>query len=306
VFVILQTLRADGWSLGVSPDVHTKDTVRNFGLGGFVQKSCYLRCLVAWDLLVGRGLENLPSKKKEVFYKCVLSSEHPANVVTTLSVNEYNVLLADSLFAPLSDESLLRTLPVDDGDAEEEANDEDNFPLLALPSSGSVLSKRPRPEQGKPAQVSRKDSSSSTSSSTSDGEMVNVPNVPQLLGPGSDVAGGEPGAAVDELPLLARGVSRRERLAPDLTMEDYTRADGTRYRRMFIQCPLQHGEHWSVGCQACCKQRSIGPRTTAMFGEREPEAFLRAWCAAASRFRDGVSHNKFTPSKADVRAQIGQ
>jgi hypothetical protein len=223
-----------------------------------------------------------------------------------LPVKEYEAILADTAQAHCSVDSLLLSLPLDDGD--EDIQDADALPLVQLPVSRLVLSKRPL-RSSQPAMVSRKGSSSGSSSSSSDSnngiDKVSVHNGPNLEASSSAFAA-IPGSVgeVDVLPLVPRGISTRERLAPDLTMEDYTRADGTRYRRLFIQCPFQHSEHWSVGGQICCKQRSIGPRTTADLGDREPEAFLRAWCAAASRFRNCATHKKFNPSKTDVLSQL--
>ena len=89
VFVVLRALVSAGWRYGQPPDVHTAQSPKLFGSDKFVERKCYLQCLLAWDSLVRRGLQELVSKGPAAYYKCVLDAAKPAEVVVGLSAKEY-------------------------------------------------------------------------------------------------------------------------------------------------------------------------------------------------------------------------
>ncbi len=284
VFVLLQRLSAIGWAPGPALEVHSVGSDRHFGVRDFVRRRCYLQCLLALDELGQRGLQSLRSDQHPLYYQRVLEAASPAEVLCGLPAQAYK----KSVFENVSTVPALEDLHVED-----EGGDSDSSAVVT--GGGCVASAVPvrvNSRQGAPVALA-----------ATDGAAQRVEQVVQRQGnSSSSTASSSSSSSSSESSLVVSAApsSVRPALLPGLSVEEHLGpAEAGHYRRFCMQCPLGPGHH-----EGCRKKRNAGPRQMANFGQREPEAFLAAWAAAASRFSTKAEHVRFTPSAAEVRLQL--
>ncbi len=279
VFVLLQKLAALGWRPGSVPEVHSVDSAKVFGVNDFVRRRCYLQCLLTFDTLRQRGLEGLRSDQHPFYYQRLLQAASPGQLPCNLPALEYKRPTSQLIPALPS----TAVAPMEDGGDDSESS---------AHVTGGVGSIGPVPKSmlriqttdstalglGDEAanQVSASEpSSGSTSSSSSSSSSAPSSDSPQVVGV--------------FLPETSVGLNVEEHLTP---------GEVGHYRRFCMQCPERHRH------PECRKKRNVGTNQTANFGQREPEAFLLAWAAAAPRFATRAEHVRFIPSAAEVREQF--
>ncbi len=93
-------------------------------------------------------------------------------------------------------------------------------------------------------------------------------------------------------------------IAPALRLDIHgTPGTSGGYRRLLLTCPLSATTHKGEGRARCQKWRNTGPPQTRL-GPREPEAYLRAWANAATRFPGRDAHMRHVPTDSEVRAVL--
>jgi hypothetical protein len=277
VLVVLRLLGRQGWSRGQLPDWHTETSDKTFGQEKFVHRKPYLQCLLILDQLRQRGLQELSSSQPIAYYRALLHSPSPASIPLGKKCDEYIVAMARDVarghVSPLAMEALMAPC----SDVEEEDTFEGNFDD---PASGEEALPQDRP----------------IVCPVSEGQLVVATDTPGQLAyrmDSVDVSGivVNLGWPFEYVPRL-RNVRLEEHLQP---------GQPGHYRRLIMTCPLAHCRHRQAGKGECQKKRNIGQSQTAAFGDREPEAFLGAWAAAASQFEARQSHVRWAPPRNVVR-----
>lgn len=274
VLVIMKALRAKGWSIGPCPSIHNKDSDKLFGTSGFVKNRLFLQCLCALPQLQEKGVGDIHSGQLVSYYQCLLTVPQPGDVQPARNAKYYKSLLDGCAAGP--SRSVRDTL-CDDGPSDE---------VIGLPSHlhvGSVLS------------LDASEVPQSTSAHPGDSQAI-VP---------SD-SGDESEGIVTSIPLASVALGT-EPLHPSIYVSEFKQqGQSGHYRRLMIRCPLSgHCAHGTPS-RRCVKYRNTMANQTKALGQREPEAYLLAWAAAAARFSCKEDHVGYNPTAGEVSVSFQQ
>ena len=277
--IILRSLKAQGWTQGHPPAIHTAHTAKVCWFGGCELQS-YWTCLLHIGQLIQSGLSGLRSDQRTVYYSCLLQSASPKDVLLDQPADYYTAAIeGSSSTAPA----------IGDDDVEVDV------PMASLTAPAIAC---------QPVTVSRVPNTARI------GRILDYIDRPLDIPPPED-PGGSSSSSSDESDRPIASGSRACQpdigdLVPGLRIkidEHLKAGQPGHYKRYQVTCPLCMSGHWR-NKMVCSKSRNIGAGQTRSFGDREPVAYLAVWAERAEQFVSAAAHMAYQPSYADIDAYM--
>ncbi len=251
----------------------------------FVERRAYLQCLLSLERLRNDGLVLQPSAATAAYYEVVLRARRPGSVPLFRPAQVYKGLLGSE---PAS------------GQCDPENGDDGARSPSALsdtPVIGATL-RLDGPQQGPtPPADARQDPDPQ-------GQARRIPAVSPESSD-SDSTSSATSSCASAVPTAPRTVTAapyEQCVARDICTIRSERHKPGSLPRLYADCPLRHGAHFSV--HGCRKHRNTGSAQCSRHGPLEPEAYLAAWAAAAGRFHTREDHMRYVPDRAAVREML--
>ncbi len=288
---IMKRLYAQRWKPGTAPKQHTTESERQFGSGNsIVAKRSYAQCLVAIETLREKGLQSLPSGQSQGYYKALLASECPGGVPTDEKASYYTDLLQKAS-GEMVDTAEIGADAASDSDT-------DNSVIFGPTRGHSRTSGNCKAKPARTAGAHRAGHAGHAATPTVAGHAVDVDGdvaPPTVATSGQD--------AEDIVSPVAHWTPMSDQY--DIVRETHlSPGEDGHYVRLRIRCSLFRCRH--AHPKGCTKSRNVSLHHCRNLGEREPEAYLIAWAAAADRFGSRDLHMQHKPAKDDLRAVLRQ
>ena len=286
LLTIVEDLVSNGWTFGaknvLAPICDAEPNVMWIRM---LEKRCkpYFQCIQASGLLISKGLGSLLHDQKVIYYRLLLVSDNPGQIVLDASVAVYKKML-DSRLEQLGgdlDSGVLcdaSSCSSQEGGCNVGYDSEYSVLQGALPVGASAIV---------------------CSQSSEGGDDDTTAEFSKL----SSVKKDPPAAAGDLVALFGEGVLvdySSESLARKIIFK-YESGRATEnsksYSRYFVRCPdRSHGKN-------CTRRRNVSTRSTTPHGAQQVPAFLLAWADGAAG-RTFLEHKHYEPAPEDVEAAL--